>query len=36
MAIKENNTVAINILGSHVGDNMVASYLKSKTNDIKP
>jgi hypothetical protein len=36
LAVKENNTVAINILGEYVGDSMMRSYLKGKSNDIKP
>jgi hypothetical protein len=36
LAIKENNTAAINILGAQMGDNMIATYLKSNKSGIKP
>lgn len=36
LAIKENNSAAVNILGANVGDTMIEAYLKTKSNDIKP
>jgi hypothetical protein len=36
LAVKENNTTAINFLGAHVGNEMMSTYLKKKTSTIKP
>lgn len=36
LAVKENNTAAVNILNAHVGGTMIDAYLKTKSNDIKP
>ena len=36
LAIKENNTAAVNILGSQVGTDMINTYLKTKQADIRP
>jgi ankyrin repeat protein len=36
LAIKENNTVAVNILGAKVGDNMIKTYLRTNSAGIRP
>jgi hypothetical protein len=36
LAIKENNTAAVNILGAQVGENMIKTYLRSNSAGIRP
>lgn len=36
LAIKENNTAAVNLLNEQVGNDMISTYLKTKPNEIKP